>query len=904
MKIRIKIVFVTIALLISYLGYSQTYNMVNNNGQTITTCAGDFYDNSSGNYSPNVNQTITFKANANNSGLKVSFNQFDIHPSDTLYVYDGPNTAAPLIGKFNNTNPLAAGQNIVQTSIYNSTNATGGTLTFRFITDGSNQTSGWFASLACIPVCQSIIAKLDTVLTSPAPDDSNYIDMCLGQTITFKAAPVFPQNGIIYNQSAATSTYTWDFGDGTTGTGQTVTKTYTIRRGYDVMLKVTDSIGCVSTNALGTRVRIASFPTVKINPLPEMCSGEVKLLSAGYTQNSVVVIEPISFTQTSKQGFDSIMFIPDGPNCPTQVYNTFVVFNNFPPGVTIQSANDILSICVNMEHSYAGDLGFRIYCPNGQSVLLDPNTHSGGNYLGIPYGGTNHHSYDNGCLQINNPAGTGWNYCWSELYPNNNTTFDQLSSSTGPGTVMVGGARTIDSTNQVNHTNYIKPQNPLSGLIGCPLNGMWNIEITDDYASDNGYIFHWDLQLQANLMPVNWTYNVLVDSVYFNGPYLTQLNDSLASILPTTGGTYNYLIRFIDEFGCLWDTSTQLKVVTTPTVNLGPDTAFCYGNQILLNAGNPGSTYQWTTPMGTFASQVVPTDTTFSNYPLVQDYIVKVTNANAANTLFCSAIDTIQVTINPSPQISFVIGPPNLFSGCEPLTVNFIDQTSPAIQSWLWQFGDGQSSTVQDPSHTYTAGTYTVSLTATTTEGCTKTAVVPDLIKVYPQPIAEFTWDPNIGVIQNPQITFTNQTTPNVAGFNWFWDFGDSQNSNVKDPVHLYSALGDYNVTLIVTSNHGCTDTVSHTVRIINDILEFPNIITPNGDGYNDKFVIKGLLDGGYPETVLMIYNRWGKKVYEKTNYQNDFDGEGLADGVYFYVFRGKGIFREVEYKSSLQILR
>jgi gliding motility-associated-like protein len=87
--------------------------------------------------------------------------------------------------------------------------------------------------------------------------------------------------------------------------------------------------------------------------------------------------------------------------------------------------------------------------------------------------------------------------------------------------------------------------------------------------------------------------------------------------------------------------------------------------------------------------------------------------------------------------------------------------------------------------------------------------------------------------------------------------------------------------------------------------LIFPNIITPNGDGVNDKFEIGALIIGGaYTETQVIIFNRWGKKVFETNNYKNDFDGAGLPDGVYYVTIKAKGILKDVEFKSSLQILR
>ena len=155
-----KKIFLLIFICAFFNGYlfAQTYNITTNNGQTISTCTGDFYDNASGNYSASVDQTITFQSSsATSTHIKVSFNQFDVNPTDTLYVYDGLNTSATLIGKFNNNNPLSAGQNIVQASIYNST----GALTFRFKTDASNQAAGWFASIVCTPACQKIVSSLD-----------------------------------------------------------------------------------------------------------------------------------------------------------------------------------------------------------------------------------------------------------------------------------------------------------------------------------------------------------------------------------------------------------------------------------------------------------------------------------------------------------------------------------------------------------------------------------------------------------------------------------------------------------------------------------------------------------------------------------------------------------------------
>ena len=902
---------------------SQNYDIVSSNGQTVTACTGYFLENGTGgNYAANQNLTVTFTSNNPlNTHISVSFITFDIDPSDTLFVYDGSTITSPLIGKFNNNNALSAGQNMVQASLNNNL----GSLTFKFKSNASIQGAGWNSAIICTKPCQKIIAALDTILTTPHPNDSNYVDICLGASITFKANALFPQNDSVYHQSNASSKFFWDFGDGTIDSGQVVTKNYTVRRGYDIMLKIIDSLGCRSINAVGTRVRISSKPTSTIKPLADMCSGDTKLITAGYSPNSMVLIEPMGFTQTSKQGFDSTLFLPDGPYCLPGIYDAFVTFNNFPPGATITSANDILAICVNMEHSFAGDLGFKIYCPNGNNVQLDPNTTSSGNYMGVPYGGTAHHSYDNGCLPANNPPGVGWTYCWSEAagYQNDNLTLTDLDGSSSPTrTVTINGGRTIDSTNQTNHTKYIKPQQALSGLVGCPLNGVWNIEIKDDYGSDNGYIFGWNLELTSNLMPNNWTYNVKIDSVGFSGPFIYAINDTTAIIAPTVGGNnFIYTLSLVDEFGCAWDTTTTMNVITTPKPDLGSDTALCYPYTTILDPGNVGSTYLWTTPSGAQTTQTIISEPINNpSSPSLTNYIVAATNYNTTHTLTCTGRDTITIVMSPTPLVSYTTTPPDQYIvGCDPLSVSFENTTTPPNSTYFWDFGDGQTSTDENPTHSFAAGSYTVKLTATSINGgCTHTfSSFSNSIKSFAQPIADFTWNPPIGTRQNPIINFSNLTTPINSSFTWDWSFygplPDSTkllgNSSLQNPSYKfegdYKEEKEYLVTLIAKSDFGCTDTNSYTVKIIDDLLIFPNILTPNGDGVNDKFEIGALMKGGgYTEMQVIIYNRWGKKVYENNNYKNDFDGEGLPDGVYYVTIKAKGLLKDVEYKSSLEILR
>mgnify|MGYP001228375927 FL=1 len=108
-----------------------------------------------------------------------------------------------------------------------------------------------------------------------------------------------------------------------------------------------------------------------------------------------------------------------------------------------------------------------------------------------------------------------------------------------------------------------------------------------------------------------------------------------------------------------------------------------------------------------------------------------------------------------------------------------------------------------------------------------------------------------------------------------------------------------YSVT--VTGCDSKSDTV--VVSVIACDLTIPNIITPNGDGFNDVFEVTNL--PYYPNSILMVYNRWGKKIYETSNYLNDWDGEDFADGTYYIILRVNYGNEEYEdHHGTLTIMR
>jgi PKD repeat protein len=162
------------------------------------------------------------------------------------------------------------------------------------------------------------------------------------------------------------------------------------------------------------------------------------------------------------------------------------------------------------------------------------------------------------------------------------------------------------------------------------------------------------------------------------------------------------------------------------------------------------------------------------------------------------------------PTADFAANP---VSGLAPLTVAFTDQSSGNPTSWRWDFGDGATSTTQNPTHTYAApGTYTVSLTATNVAG-SNTATRTDLVTATPPPAptADLSASPTSGGAPL-DVAFSDRSSGDPTG--WSWDFGDGTTSTAQNPLHTYSSPGSYTVSLTVT-NAGGSDTATKPDYIV-----------------------------------------------------------------------------------------
>ena len=181
------------------------------------------------------------------------------------------------------------------------------------------------------------------------------------------------------------------------------------------------------------------------------------------------------------------------------------------------------------------------------------------------------------------------------------------------------------------------------------------------------------------------------------------------------------------------------------------------------------------------------------------------------------------------------------------------------------------------------AGIYTAEITdlISTCVG-TKEAIIFDNL-VFPEPAFGF-----VSVRLRDPVQFTDSSLIARGTIDeWDWDFGDGGTSTEQDPVYTYETDGLYTVSLTVTSDQGCASTTERELDASPDLpVTIYNVITPNGDGSNDFLNIENI--DLYPESEIVLLDRWGVEVFSTTGYGNDFPGEGqrLPAGNYICIVK------------------
>jgi len=267
-----------------------------------------------------------------------------------------------------------------------------------------------------------------------------------------------------------------------------------------------------------------------------------------------------------------------------------------------------------------------------------------------------------------------------------------------------------------------------------------------------------------------------------------------------------------------------------------------------------------------------------------------------SETLCSTPKDTLTIFFSSDLTADFEVT--NICAGQE---AEFTDMTTVMNGNaigWSWDFGDGDTENNQNPDHIYTEpGDYQVSLTVFNSTGCSDNIV--QTISVTDGPDSEFIVDEEANV--GDQVNTVDLSSDAVE---WAWNFGDGSSLNTnQNATHTYTSPGEFYVILEVTNALGCSDTTGTLVKIGGDFVfppNLPNAFSPNGDGENDSFIVRG---GPFVEIDFVVFNGWGQVIFETENPSEGWDGthkgKDEPTGVYVYTVRATTIDGESFVKSG-----
>jgi gliding motility-associated-like protein len=408
----------------------------------------------------------------------------------------------------------------------------------------------------------------------------------------------------------------------------------------------------------------------------------------------------------------------------------------------------------------------------------------------------------------------------------------------------------------------------------------------------------------------SWTSSVGIPaSVVTNGQNLV-----LNNLQPTQSGLY--VLTVASTGSCTTSRTVEINVLTPISYTLAQKSlTTCAGAELLFEMGATGGSevydYQW------YPSSYLSTP----NSPVVTANPFGTTVYNVlAHDVACpdytvSHAFTVLVLQAPTPQLVL-----KETEGCEPLCLDYNAQIKDAAIV-TYDFG-GLIKVQTAPTDSGrlgryclpNPGTYNLKITVEGTNGCNNTFPYPAPIIVYPKSRSEIAWTPDVPTTNENMVTFSPVVKAgNVVSQSWMFTgtgVSGEDTTSEKHPQRKYMETGQFPIMLVSTTDKGCIDTTVSNIEIRDDLSIFiPNSFTPNGDGINDNFQVKGL--GFKVESfVLEIFDRWGHSIYSTKDVAKGWDGtaKGTAsmEGVYIYKVRVVGANGEgkKEYIGHVTLLK
>jgi PKD repeat protein len=610
--------------------------------------------------------------------------------------------------------------------------------------------------------CKDTVTKLDTLYNlniNPTPTDG--AEGCIPLTSSFSCYTYsvvynpFTLSTMFLSYPSPISTYLWNFGDGgPTSSSPTPSHVFTAAGIFHVSCTIITSNGCTKSAIIDVRAGSPQAPSYTCTPR-RICSG--RTIAFHSTSTNTLLIDNYIWNYGDGIAAQGIL-----ANNPIHEYSV--------PGIY----NPSLIVKYNGCPSLPFHLTDTVDSP-GASIAL---TYDCIPARGIAFGDSSYG--DNTHLWMFGDGGTSTLRNIDHLYPSLSSYNVTLATYNA-----ISGCRDTARAS----VNLAKPTFSIYGYDSTVCRGQFDTIILA-------------LGGVRTANQIYWIDNGIVkDSATINA------HDTF-----TVAGMHNIRVLIKDNVGC-YDTSQFIHVMVglpvdsfsfSPPLGCGPLAV----NFVDHSSDVPGtslSSYFWTfgdgSPGASGPSSITHIYTTAGTYTISET----VTDNMGCSASFVSATNVVV----RKPVASFSVTATTVCAGT---AVHFAN-TSSGITGALWFFGDGLTSSLTAPSHTYaTFGVYSVSLVVYDIFGCASdTLIMPGLITVNFSPASSFHMSDSFAVCAPLNVTYYNTTTGAVS---YYWTFGDATSSIAPAPSDVYVFSGLYHVTLVATSANGCTDTARHDVSI------------------------------------------------------------------------------------------
>ncbi len=635
--------------------------------------------------------------------------------------------------------------------------------------------------------------------------------------VTPIAAFNYSQNPCSYtinftNQSTNANSYNWDFGDSNTATTATPNHTYANTGNYTVTLIV---INACDSDTLQQLINVAAIAPPAV---------------AAYTATVTPCSYTVNFINTSSSATSYLWQYGDGNSNTTSLANHTYTY-------ATGGAYNVNLIAINSCDS--DTLQLQVVIP----VINVP----------VPA----YTQQQTSCtteVQFTNTTVNGVTYLWSFGDGNTSTLSSPTNtySTTGNYNVTLTVYGSCDTVSTLQQINVLPPAVAVAGFNYTANSCDSSITFTNTAQGATSY---------------QWSFG---DG---NTSTLTQPTHQYAA-------SGNYTVTQVVINLCDTDTIQQTIFIPayTPAIAAFNYTAPPCTTQVTFNNQSSNAlSYLWSFGDGSFDTNSNPVHqyTTASNFS-----VTLIASDNCKNDSVTIQVD---LTAAAAPVAAFTTN----VQPCDSIAISFNNNSVNAL-SYLWSFGDGTTSTNSTPYHVYSIpGTYIVTLNAV--NNCDTNIVLQNVIvDSISTPVADFQF--SITPCTSTATFINNSTGAN----SYYWNFGDGNTSTVQSPENTYVSTGTFMVTLIINNGQPCRDSLSLPVTITaleNDNWFMPNCFTPNGDGLNDVLEIVGLNDCS--EYSMIIFNRWGQKIFETTAtlkvWDGTFNSKKSPESVYLYVVTVNG---------------